>query len=133
MIKRETSRDAVVLLVEGDILVRHPLAEYLRQCGFIVFEAASGDEAMLALGVPDLTIEIVIVDMTTTGSGFALGRWIREHHSGIEVVLAGSIEKAVDQAGSICNQGPALTKPYEHRLVLDRIRQFVARRENARP
>ena len=40
-----TSSSPVVLLVEGDIIVRHPLAEYLRECGFTVFEASNGDEA----------------------------------------------------------------------------------------
>ena len=44
-----TSFSTVVLLVEGDIIVRHPLAEYLRECGFTVFEASNGDEAKRAL------------------------------------------------------------------------------------
>jgi DNA-binding response OmpR family regulator len=123
-----TSSSLVVLLVEGDITVRHPLAEYLRECGFTVFEASNGDEAKLAMTAPNLQIEVVLADMMTEGSGFTLQRWIKENNHTAEVILAGSIEKAVDRAASICKNGPALVKPYEHHLVLDHIRRALARR-----
>ena len=124
-----TSSSPVVLLVEGDIIVRHPLAEYLRECGFTVFEASNGDEAKRALTTPSLQIEVVLADMATEGSGFALRGWIKEHNHPAEVILAGSIEKAVDRAASICKDGPALAKPYQHLLVLDHIRRALARRD----
>jgi DNA-binding NtrC family response regulator len=119
----------VVLLVEGDIVVRHSLAEYLRECGFTVFEASNGDEAMQALSTPELRIMVVLADMATTGSGFALRRRIVEQNLSVELILAGSIEKAVDQASNLCNEGPALGKPYQHHLVRDQIRQALARRD----
>jgi DNA-binding response OmpR family regulator len=118
--------------VEGDIVARHPLAEYLRNCGFTVFEAANGDEAMRALNTPGLGIKVVLADMATTGSGFALRQWIRTQNLPVEVILAGSIEKAVDRAGNLCKEGPALAKPYEHLLVLDHIRRAVARRDRGK-
>lgn len=124
-----SSPPPVVLLVEGDIVVRFPLAQYLRECGFMVVEAANGDEARLALKSPDLKVEIVLADMKTTGSGFALRHWISAENLDADVILAGSIEKAVEEAGDLCNEGPALAKPYEHRFVLDRIRQTMARRD----
>jgi DNA-binding NtrC family response regulator len=122
----------VVLLVEGDIVVRHPLAEYLRECGFTVFEAANADEAKRALASPELRIEVVLADMTTPASGFALSQWVRSQNLSVEVILAGSIEKAVDKAGSLCNEGPAIAKPYQHHLVLDHIRRALARRDKNR-
>jgi len=124
-----SSPSPVVLLVEGDILVRHPLAEYLRECGFTVFEASNGDEARRALATSTLQIEVVLADMTSEGSGFALRRWIQEQNHPADVIMAGSVEKAVDCAADICHEGPALAKPYEHHLVLDHIRQAIARRE----
>jgi DNA-binding response OmpR family regulator len=124
-----TSSSPVVLLVEGDIVVRHPLAEYLRECGFTVFEASNGDEAKRALTTPSLQIDVVLADMTTEGSGFALQGWIKEQNQSAEVIMAGSIEKAVNRAASVCKDGPALAKPYEHHLVLDRIRRAIARRD----
>jgi DNA-binding NtrC family response regulator len=126
------SSSPVVLLVERDIIVRHPLAEYLRECGFIVLEASNGDEAKLALTAPTLQIEVVLADMRTEGAGFALQRWIKDYTNPAEVVLAGSIEKAVDSAADICKNGPALAKPYQHHLVLDHIRRALARRGRAK-
>src|ERR1700677_4253066 len=118
----------VVILVEGDIIVRHPLAEYLRECVFAVFEAANGEQARRALKSSGLDIEVVLADMTTTGSGFALRQWIRTENLAVEVLLAGSIQKAVEHAGQLCEEGPGVAKPYDHLLVLDQIRQAVARR-----
>jgi DNA-binding NtrC family response regulator len=126
-----TSLAAVILLAEGDIVVRHPLAEYLRGCGFTVFEAATGDEAMRALK-GGLNIEVVLADMTTAGCGFALRQWIRDENLPVEVIFAGSVEKAVQHAGELCNDGPALAKPYDHVLVLDQIRRALARRERGK-
>lgn len=126
------SNSAVVLLVEGDMVVRHPLAEYLRECGFTVFEAANGEEAKAALNARDLNIEIVLVDLATAASGFALRQWILKHNPSVEVMLAGSVEKAVAGAAEVCEDGLAIRKPYEHHLVLNRIRQSLARRESAK-
>lgn len=126
------SSEEAVLLIEGDILLRHPLAEYLRECGFVVHEAANGEEAKAALGSRKLNVGIVFADMTTVGSGFQLQAWIRSQMPDVEVILAGSIDKAVDQAGRLCNDGPALVKPYEHRLILDRIRKSLSRRAHRR-
>jgi len=126
-----TSPSPVVLLVEGDIVIRHPLAEYLRECGFTVFEAANGDEAMRALKT-SLNLEVVLADMATTGSGFALREWIRDENLPVEVILATSIEKSVQHAGDLCKDGPTLAKPYDHLLVLDHIRQALARRDRGK-
>jgi hypothetical protein len=63
----------------------------------------------------------------------ALRQWILKHKPSVEVMLAGSVEKAVAGAAEVCEDGPAITKPYEHHLVLDRIRQSIARRESAKP
>lgn len=123
-----TPSSAEVLLVEGDILVRHPLAEYLRACGFVVYEASNGDEARQHLSCPSSKIELVLADTTTQGSGFELRHWISTQKLDVEVVLASSVEKAVDSAGQLCKEGPAQATPWDHRLVLETIRQAIARR-----
>lgn len=123
-----TESSAIVLLVEGDILLRHPLAQYLRECGFVVYEAADGEEARAVVREHGRAIEVVLADAATAGAGFELRSWILAQGFGIDVVLVGSVEKAVNAAGTLCNDGPALVKPYEHKLVLTRIRQQLARR-----
>ena len=54
-----TARRRVILLVDGDIIIRHQLSEYLRECGFTVIEASSGEDAMRVLVMPELRIEPV--------------------------------------------------------------------------
>jgi DNA-binding response OmpR family regulator len=76
------------------------------------------------------SIDIVLVDAGTGNeSGFVLARWIREHFPGLRVILAGTIVRATEKAGDLCQDGPALSKPYDHRLVLSRIQQLLAGRK----
>ena len=38
-----------VLVVDGDVLVRHAIADYLRLCGYVVIEASLSDEAEIVI------------------------------------------------------------------------------------
>jgi DNA-binding NtrC family response regulator len=119
-----------ILIVEPDILVRSPLAAYLRECGFRVIEAIDAKEAREFLSDGSRQIDVVLADVDMNGeSGFALAAWIRGNRPGIEVVLAGTVAKAAEKAGDLCRDGPALSKPYDHQLVLDHIRRLLAARD----
>jgi DNA-binding response OmpR family regulator len=123
-------REPCVMLVEADILIRAPLAEYLRQCGYRVLEVLDTGEARRLLADGSLPVDIVLADVDAPGEGgFALAIWIRGNHAEVEVILSGSVERAAEQAGEICKDGPALSRPYDHRLVLDRIKRLLAARE----
>src|SRR5437660_1280842 len=119
-----------VLVVEDEVLIRLVISEYLRDCGYRVIEAASADEAVLVLKQTDLIIDVVLSDVEMPGSmdGFGLARWVREHRTGLQVILAGSPKRAADAAGDLCEQGPDLAKPYEPQIAVDRIRQLLAKR-----
>jgi DNA-binding response OmpR family regulator len=118
-----------ILLVEADVLVRSPLADYLRECGYRVFEADDTGEARRLLGAHDAAIDVVLADASgMDGSGFALAAWIRENHRETDVILTGAVERAVRKAADLCEDGPELRKPYDHRLVLDRIKRLIATR-----
>ncbi|MGP9820811.1 response regulator [Salinarimonas sp. NSM] len=120
-----------VLLVDADVIVRHNLAEFLRECGLKVVEASSAAEARTFLGEASLGIDIAFVDARLPGSenAFALRAWIAEIHPDIDIVLAGSLETAVEEASEICEQGPTLPKPYDPKSVLDRIKRLRAERD----
>jgi DNA-binding response OmpR family regulator len=124
----ETGADCI-LIVEPDILARQPLAEYLRDCGFKVVEAMNADEARALLAEGHLQIDCVLADASAEPeAAFGLARWIRESLASVEVVLAGSIVKTVNEAGKLCNEGPALVKPYQHEYVLEHIKRLLAAR-----
>jgi DNA-binding NtrC family response regulator len=123
------TQDPGLLIVEADILVRHPLAEYLRECGYRVLEAQNMEEARALLESMASSIDMVLADAARGAEGFELAAWCRRTYPDVDVVLAGGVDKAVAKAGEICEEGPALTKPYEHHLVLDRIRRALAERD----
>lgn len=119
-----------ILLVEPDILARTPLAEYLRECGFQVLEAAEAAEARALLEDASRQVDVVLADIDADNqSAFALAHWVREHRPGVEMILVGTVTKAAEKAGDLCRDGPALSKPYDHQLVLDHIRRLMAARE----
>ncbi len=119
-----------LLLLEPDIIARQPLADYLRDCGFRVFEAATPDEARRLLEAEAVSVDLVLADAGGDAAGmFALSQWIRESRAGLAIILAGTIEKTVAEAGSLCNDGPALAKPYDHKRVLQHIKAAFAKRQ----
>jgi DNA-binding response OmpR family regulator len=117
---------ACVLIIEPDILARQPLASYLRDCGFTVAEARDAAEAMELLQHDALTVSCVLADAAAEPEAiFAMSQWIRSNAAKTHVVLAGSLEKTLNEAGKLCNEGPALVKPYEHELVLSHIKRLL--------
>lgn len=119
-----------ILIVDGDILSRHVIADYLRQCGYAVVEAANTDEAFVALGEPTLSIDVILCDVSALGSrsGFELATWVRSNRPELEVRLAAGAEVAAQTAAELCEIGPHLTRPYEPEAVVDYIKRLRAGR-----
>jgi DNA-binding NtrC family response regulator len=124
-----------VLVVDADVVIRTPLATYLRDCGLRVFEAETTDEARTVLEREAASIDVILCDAATVGSdaGLAFSRWVRANHPGLPVLLAGNVEKTADLAGDICEEGPSLAKPYDLSIVVDAVRQALASRDRGRP
>lgn len=117
-----------ILIVDGDIVSRHAIADYLRHCGYAVVEAANTDEALIALREPTLSIDVIVCDIAAIGarSGFELAQWVRENRPELEVRLAGTLESAVSTAAELCESGPHLARPYEPEAVADYIKRLRA-------
>jgi DNA-binding NtrC family response regulator len=124
----------IILLVEDDVLIRMSIALYLRDCGYKVIEAVNADEAMTLLLHKETVVDIVLSDIDMPGStdGFGLSRWVREQRPGLDVILAGTVPRAVNAAKELCDDGP-LPKPYEPQAVHDRIRRLLATRKAKGP
>jgi DNA-binding NtrC family response regulator len=119
-----------VMLIEADVSIRTPLAEYLRDCGFRVAEVFNVTEARAILADAPVSIDTILMDADMPEeNGFVFGAWVRANHPGVEVILAGNIERTVTKAGELCKEGPAVSKPYDHKLVLNEIRRRLAARD----
>ena len=122
-----------ILLVEADFAIRHPLAEYLRECGYKVIEAVSNDEAVALMSDDTFRIDVVLSGVKNPGrlDAFALAQWVRENDSRAKMVLAATPAKEAEKATQLCQDGPEGDKPYDHKGLLDRVRQLMARRDRA--
>ena len=125
----EPSRSSV-LIVDGDIVSRHVIADYLRQCGYAVVEAANASEAMIALQEATLSIDVILCEVTAVGSQscFELANWVRANRPELEVRLAGGLEMTAQTAAELCETGPHLKRPYEPSAVVDYIKRLRASR-----
>ena len=127
-----------VLLIESDVLVRMAMADYLRDCGFTVIEAANAEEGLAVLAV-HAAIHALLIEARLGGGngGFRLAQQVRQRHPGVDVILTAGTAAAARKAGELCNGGP-LPQPFPPQELLRRIntlreRQRVARHARAAP
>lgn len=120
------SSPQTVLVVDGDVITRTVISDYLRHCGYRVIEANSGEEAVEALEHEGFKVDVVLSDVSLPGemSGFLLARWVRQNKPGVDVVLSSAVERVADAATDLCEEGPALAKPYDARTVVDHIKRL---------
>ncbi len=118
----------VVLFVENEVLVRMAVAAYLRECGFRVVEARTAAEA-LRVFESDITIDVLFcgVDIPGDMDGFSLAKRIRLERPQTKIILTSGARRSAEEAGTLCEQGPHLAKPYDHRDLERRIRRLLGR------
>lgn len=117
-----------LLLAEPDILIRTPLATYLRDCGYTVREVANGKEAIAVLQEMPVDVVLSAIDLDGEFNGFVLSQWVRTHLPQVNVLLAGSVDRAVESAAKLCDTGPPLSRPYDHATVADHIKRLLSSR-----
>src|SRR5947209_1365440 len=81
-----------VLILDGDVLLRMPVVEYLRECGCRVIEAATTDEAIAILQKTNIPVDVVLSDIDVPGSmnGFGFAQWARSVRPELKIMLAGT-------------------------------------------
>ncbi|MGE0743040.1 MAG: response regulator [Hyphomonadaceae bacterium] len=133
--KKSAKKNASILLVDDDVVIRLTIGEHLRACGFTVIEAASTAEAKVVLqaGPP---VDVVIADAQLAGpeSGFALAAWVRRHRPKIEMMLVSAIANKAQAASEFCARDPDKKPPTDANGLAARINAITAeRKRRARP
>ena len=119
-----------ILVLDDDVLVRRSVVQLLRECGYRVLEAASTDEGIAILEKTAIPVDVVLSEIDIPGSmnGVGFAQCARSIRPELKILLAGTPERTVKNAAELSRAGPMLKRPYEHRLVLDRIKRLLVAR-----
>ena len=110
-----------VLVVEDECLIRMTVVDHLRDVGFTVVEAGTGDEA-IAILTAGAGLDLVFTDVRMPGlaDGMDVLRFVRRTQPDLPVLMtSGHLEPAVAYSGGACGY---LAKPTEPEGVLVAIR-----------
>ena len=124
----KSSEAASILIVDGDVVSRHAISDYLRHCGYNVVEAAGTSEAMIALKEPSLSLDVIVCDVEAIGNlaGSELENWVRKHRPELEVRMASTLENVAGTAVDLCKSGPHSTRNYGPEAVVSYITRLRA-------
>lgn len=120
------------MIAEDDVIIRMGIADFLRDRGFNVLEAASLAEAQ-ALFMSQAPIEGVFSDinMSTRNDGIELARWLEAHYPDVPVILTSGVAEAYAAPASSCqNVRQIITKPYDFGEIELKLRAFRAASAN---
>ena len=83
-----TAPPETILFVEDETLVRMDMAEFLRECGYRVHEAATAKEAIEALQAK-FVVDLVFTDINllTGMNGLELADWTLNNRPGVKVLV----------------------------------------------
>ncbi len=112
-----------ILFVEDEALVRMDMAEFLRECGYRVHEAANANEAVEALQ-SKFAVDLVFTDINLPEGmdGLELAEWIFANRPGVRVVVTTGGVPRTEIPRTI---EPLLPKPYTGRDLLDRVKRAL--------
>jgi CheY-like chemotaxis protein len=117
-------RNATVLVVEDEILVRDMIAEELRDAGFSVLEAADGEVASGLLTASE-SVDVLFTDIRLPGQldGWAIARRARQVRAALPVIYATgyTVDRSAEVPGAIF-----LNKPYQPSQVVEIIDRLLA-------
>jgi CheY-like chemotaxis protein len=113
-----------ILVVEDEVMIRLDVADFLRDAGFHVIEAAHAAEA-LAILRSAIRIDLLFTDIQMPGGmdGLELARWAKSQRPGISILIASGRVGDAALSPDLADIAPIIPKPYAERPLLDRIRQ----------
>ncbi|HVY19507.1 MAG TPA: response regulator [Bauldia sp.] len=123
----KTATPKKVLVVEDEVLVNWDVADALRDDGFEVLQAFSGEQALDML-LRHRDVGVVFTDINLPGAvdGLMLAEEIEHRWPGVEVlVTSGNHMALVDRLESIRNFGRFVPKPYPVKAVTRRIHEII--------
>jgi len=115
-----------LLIVDDDAEIRALVERYFGNQGLRVSAAADGAAMRAVLANED--IDIVLLDLgLPREDGFELTRWLREHWKGAIIIITGRGESVDRVVGLELGADDYVTKPFDMRELLARVRSVLRR------
>ena len=123
---------ARILVVDDDSDVRFMLRRYLGRHGFDVEAVEDGARMREVIG--EQQFDLVVLDLNMPGEdGISLARFLRDNHP-VGIIMLTAAAEVVDRiVGLEVGADDYVTKPFEPRELLARIKSVLRRLENAGP
>jgi DNA-binding response OmpR family regulator len=119
-----------ILVVDDDAEIQALLARYFGNHGFRI--SAAGDGAAMRSAIAAGPVDLVLLDLgLPREDGLELTRWLREHWSGAIIILTGRGESVDRVVGLELGADDYVTKPFELRELLARVRSVLRRAQPA--
>ena len=122
-----------LLVVDDEPELRGLLAEYFGRHGFAVSTACDAAQAreLIKAARP----EVAVLDLNMPGeNGLSLARWLREAHPDVAIVMLTTVGESVDRiVGLELGADDYISKPYELRELLARVRAVLRRVQRGKP
>jgi len=122
-----------VLLVEDDSRIAHFVAKGLREQSYAVDVVGSGEQALYQAAIN--TYDLVILDvMIPSPDGFAVCKELRSAGQRVPILMLTARDAVEDRIeGLDCGADDYLTKPFEFRELLARLRALLRRPGSLQP
>ena len=117
-----------VLLVEDELSVRTLVGKMLRNLGYVVHEAGSGQEAMRVWQVFGQRIDLLFTDMVMPEgmTGLELTEQLQGMKPGLKAVISSGYSAEIVQAGVPTKKGVVyLPKPYDSAVLAQVVRECL--------
>jgi CheY-like chemotaxis protein len=125
-IPEHSAPSETILFVEDEALIRMDMAEFLRECGYRVHEAADASQAVQALE-SKFAVDLVFTDIHLPEGmdGLELVEWVFNNRPGVKVIVTTG---GASRAKIPRTVEPLLAKPYTGRDLLDRVMRALEKR-----
>ncbi len=120
----------VILIVEDEVLLRGAIVDYLRDCGCIVLEAESAEQAAtICRSGQALDVLVTDINLNGSGSGWDVAETLRaaQPDAGVVYVSGHPIDRGRCVSGSFC-----LGKPYLNAAILQTCQMLSESRRRGR-
>jgi DNA-binding NtrC family response regulator len=127
----QVAAGATVLVVEDDVWLRFPFAEYLREVGLNAIEAGSAAEAIDVLMTTGIRVDLVFSDVAMPGAmdGFGLLQWAKANRPNLPVVITSGNDRRRRTAKDLYAHELFVDKPYDFDETIARIRGLIEEAE----